>query len=174
VKLSEKAAFFIQKSFSFLRLDKLIMLLKDFLTKKKYYSIKLTKTRTNHFELKAKINGVKGSFILDTGASNTCVGFEKASYFKLNAQDSEIKAAGAGATEMLTKEAIDVQIKIGKWQYHNLHLVLLDLTHVNTALINHHAKPVDGIIGADILKKGKAIIDYNKKRLYLKKRVFLF
>lgn len=150
------------------------MSLKEFLSKKQYHSIKLRKTKTNHFELKAKINGVKGRFILDTGASNTCVDFDKASYFNLNATDSDTKAAGAGATEMLTKEAVDTQIKIGKWQYHNLHLVLLDLTHVNTALINHNAKTVDGIIGADVLKKGKAIIDYNKKRLYLKKRVFLF
>lgn len=150
------------------------MLLKDFLFKKKYISVKLKKTKTNHFELKAKINGVKGRFILDTGASNTCVDFEKALFFKLNAEDSDTKAAGAGAVEMNTKEALNVQIKIGKWAFHNLHLVLLDLSHVNTALTNHHAKPVDGIIGADVLKKGKAIIDYDKKRLYLKKRVFLF
>ena len=48
-------------------------------------------------------------------------------------------------------------------------LILFDLTHVNTALINHSSKPVDGIIGADILKRAKAIIDYDKKYLYLKK-----
>jgi len=29
-------------------------------------------------------------------------------------------------------------------------------------------KQVEGIIGADTLKKGKAIIDYEKNRLYLK------
>jgi hypothetical protein len=39
---------------------------------------------------------------------------------------------------------------------------------VNTALVSHDAKPVDGIIGADVLKKAKAIIDYEKKLLYLK------
>ena len=33
----------------------------------------------------------------------------------------------------------------------------------------HNATPVDGIIGADILKRAKAIIDYDKKYLYLKK-----
>ena len=33
---------------------------------------------------------------------------------------------------------------------------------------SHNADPVDGIIGADVLKKGKAIIDYEKKYLYLK------
>lgn len=150
------------------------MSLKDYLLKKDYHSIKLRKTKTNHFELKAKINGVKGCFILDTGASNTCVDFELSEHFKLNAEKSDTKAAGAGATEMLTKQAFDVKIEIGKWHYHNLHLVLLDLTHVNTALIDHLAEPIEGIIGADILKKGKAIIDYEKKYLYLKKKIFIF
>ncbi len=150
------------------------MPLKDYLTKRDYHSIKLKKTKTNHFELKAKINGVRGRFVLDTGASNTCVDFNLADHFKLSVEDSDTKAAGAGATEMLTKQAQDVKIKIGKWQYHNLHLVLLDLTHVNTALVDHFATPIEGIIGADILKHGKAIIDYDKKYLYLKKQIFLF
>ena len=150
------------------------MSLKKYLTKKKYHQIKLRKTLTNHFELKAKINGIKGLFILDTGASNTCISMELASHFKVKAEISETKAAGAGAVDMETQQAFDVKIKIGNWKYHNLHLVLLDLTHVNTALINHHAKPVDGIIGADILERSKAIIDYKKKCLYLKKGVFLY
>ena len=88
--------------------------------------------------------------------------------------DSDTKAAGAGATEMVTKQALEVKIQIGKWRYYNLHLVLLDLTHVNTALVDHLAKPIEGIIGADVLKRGKAIIDYNKKQLYLKKHIFLY
>ena len=29
-------------------------------------------------------------------------------------------------------------------------------------------KKVDGIIGADLLKKGKAVIDYHRNYLYLK------
>jgi hypothetical protein len=43
------------------------------------------------------------------------------------------------------------------------------MTHVNTALTQHYANEVHGIIGADILEKGKAIIDYNTLVLYLKK-----
>jgi predicted aspartyl protease len=150
------------------------MSLKKFLLKKKYYSIPLKKTKTNHFSLTAKINGVKGHFILDTGASNTCVGITLADKFKLTAEHSDTKATGAGATEMDTQQATETKIKIGKWEFHNLHLVLFDLSHVNTALVNHLVKPVDGIIGADILERGKAIIDYKKKRLYLKKKIFLY
>ncbi|HHB51891.1 MAG TPA: acid protease [Saprospiraceae bacterium] len=150
------------------------MTLKDFLVQKEYYSIPLKKTKTNHFALQAKINGVRGYFILDTGASNTCIGVDLADKFKLISEASDTKAAGAGATEMDTRQALDVKITIGKWKWYNLHLVLFDLSHVNTALLNHLVQPVDGIIGADILEKGKAIIDYKKKRLYLKKKIFLY
>ena len=48
------------------------------------------------------------------------------------------------------------------------HLVIFDLSHVNEALQQHKAKPVHGIIGADILLEGKAIIDYYNHCLYLK------
>ena len=142
--------------------------LKDFLLNKGYTKIKLTLTKTNHFEIKASINGVRGLFILDTGASSSCLGFEAIETFKLKAIDSEIKAAGAGATDMSTQIATKNKIKIGKWKKENVALILFNLVHVNTALTLHNAQPVDGIIGADILKKGKAIIDYDKKYLYLK------
>ncbi|MEL0455455.1 retropepsin-like aspartic protease [Flavobacteriaceae bacterium SZ-1-7] len=142
--------------------------LQKFLIEKGYTKIKLHLTKTNHFEIKASINGKKGLFILDTGASNSCVGFEGIETFQLNAEDSLIKAAGAGAVNMETKTSQKNKVKIGKWKSSKVVLVLFNLTHVNTALTEHKSKPVDGIIGADILKKGKAIIDYEKKYLYLK------
>ncbi|WP_053990853.1 TIGR02281 family clan AA aspartic protease [Mangrovimonas sp. TPBH4] len=142
--------------------------LQDFLLEKGYTKIKLHLTQTNHFEIKAAINGVKGLFILDTGASSTCVGFETVERFNLKVKDSEIKAAGAGATDMLTQISKKNKMKIGKWKKDKVPIILFNLTHVNTALVSHNSKPVDGIIGADVLKKGKAIIDYDKKYLYLK------
>jgi len=142
--------------------------LKDFLLDKGYTRIKLHLTKTNHFEIKVSLNGEKGLFILDTGASNSCVGFEAIENFKLKAKNSEIKAAGAGATDMTTQISKKNKLKIGKWKKDKVALILFNLTHVNTALISHNSQPVDGILGADILKKSKAIIDYDKKHLYLK------
>jgi predicted aspartyl protease len=142
--------------------------LETFLTEKNYTKVKLHLTKTNHFEIKATINGHKGLFILDTGASSSCLGFESIETFNLNVEDSDIMAAGAGSTNMQTKVSLKNKVKIGKWRSQTMALILFDLTHVNTALANHNAKPVDGIIGADILKKAKAIIDYEKKHLYLK------
>ncbi len=143
--------------------------LESILKKKKYIKIKLNKITTNHLELTAKINGVKGRFILDAGASNSCVVLNLIEYFKLDAEESETKAAGAGAIDMETQKSENNSLKIGSWKTVKCHLVLFNLSHVNTALVQHNAKEVHGIIGADILQKGKAFIDYSKNVLYLKK-----
>ena len=144
------------------------MTLQEFLIPQGYAKIKLKLTKTNHFEINASINGIKGKFILDTGASNSCIGFDSVESFNLNVEESKVKAAGAGAIDMYTQLSKKNVVKIGKWKKEKVAIVLFNLTHVNTALTNHNSNPVDGIIGADILKKGKAIIDYNKKYLYLK------
>ena len=143
-------------------------MLKDFLIEKGYSKIKLKLTKTNHFEIRATINGVKGRFILDTGASSSCVGFEAIERFKLKVIDSEIMAVGAGASNMQTKLSKSNTLKIGNWKKQRVALILFNLTHVNLGLLKHNADAVDGIIGADILKKAKGIIDYDKKYLYLK------
>ena len=77
--------------------------LKDYLSDCGYHRIKLKKTKTNHLELSVKINNVKGQFILDTGASNSCVGFDEVDTFQLDSEDSEHKASGAGTTEIETR-----------------------------------------------------------------------
>ena len=144
--------------------------LKKFLQKKNYIKVPLTLTATNHFKVTATLNKVTGSFILDTGASNTCVGFDKIDHFKLTTKDSEIKAAGAGAKNLKTLISTKNKMELLSWKMTKLKLVLFDLQHVNDALIAHNTLPVDGIIGADLLKASKAIIDYNKKCIYLKNK----
>jgi hypothetical protein len=45
---------------------------------------------------------------------------------------------------------------------------LIDLTPINTAFEAVNLAAVDGIIGADVLKNGSAVIDYDKNYLYMK------
>ncbi|MCA6421540.1 MAG: clan AA aspartic protease [Flavobacterium sp.] len=141
--------------------------LHDILKKSNYKKLNFKVSKTQHLLIKAKINGVTGNFILDTGASNSCVGFEGIDYFNLTAGKSKTKASGAGATGMKTQLAKNNSLKIGRWKTDEFHLVIFDMTHVNEALQQHKAKPVQGIIGADILLEGKAIIDYYNHCLYL-------
>jgi predicted aspartyl protease len=142
--------------------------LQDVLGKDQYKKINFKVSKTQHLLVKASINGVSGNFILDTGASNSCVGFESITLFGLKAGTSKTRAAGAGATGMYTQVAKNNTLSIGRWKTAGLHLVIFDLTHVNEALEQYKAKAVQGIIGADILLEGEAIIDYANRCLYLK------
>ncbi|MDP6922511.1 MAG: retropepsin-like aspartic protease [Lutibacter sp.] len=150
------------------------MNLSKILARKGYIRIPLTKINTKHFELKGRINGVKGRFILDTGASDSCVADHLADKFGLEAEASDTQAAGAGASGMETKVSHKNTLCLNVWELRNVQLVLLDLSHVNQALEAHKAQPVDGIIGADLLERGKALIDYKGRCVYLQKKVYKY
>jgi len=144
------------------------MSLKEFLEQKGYQRIALIATETGHYKFHLFLNEISGTFILDTGASNTCVDINAIDQFNLFAEDSDIKAAGAGAINMETQISSNNNIKINAWECDDIDIVLFDLSHVNEALINHKINAIDGIIGADLLNRGKAVIDYEYHCLYLK------
>jgi len=140
----------------------------SFLKSQGYTSINLKKTGTNHYQIKAVLNDIEGLFILDTGASNTCADLTQTEKFKLVSENSEIKASSATNLMQETKISKKNKLQVGKWNSKSCSVVLFDMNHINTALKERKIQKVDGIIGADTLKKGKAIIDYGKNRLYLK------
>lgn len=142
--------------------------LEDLLKKDGYTKISFRISKTQHLLIKAKINGIAGDFILDTGASNSCVNTAEASHFEIQASSSETKASGAGANDMPTQVSYANSLQMGRWKNLKFHLILLDLSHVNIALTEYKAKTVHGIIGADVLLQGEAIIDYKSRYLYLK------
>ena len=72
-----------------------------------------------------------------------------------------------GASAMETQVAIKNHLEIGSLSIRRIPLVLFNLTHVNEALQQFNLLPVHGVIGADLLLKKKAVIDYSKKKLYL-------
>jgi hypothetical protein len=61
-------------------------------------------------------------------------------------------------------------IKIGKFRG-KINLVSIDMNHINRVLNEKVTESVDGIIGADVLKKSKAVIDYESNKLYLKIKI---
>ena len=140
--------------------------LKSFLTNKKYKKIKFKILKTQHLLVKVKVNGLPGNFILDTGASNTCIGLESIEKYRLEATDYSSLAASASST-MQAKISKGNFLQIGSWKQLPSTFILFDLSHVNQTLSQQKIDPVDGIIGADVLLKGNAIIDYPNQYLYL-------
>ena len=140
--------------------------LNKFLKKSGYCSVKLIFLETKHYLIEAKVNGVSGKFILDTGASNSCICISLEDKFKLISKDSKEKASSATSQMTNIKISRSNAIQIGKWE-DKINLITFDMNHINNALSEKQIDPIDGIIGADILKKSKAIIDYKSNKLYL-------
>ena len=142
--------------------------LNAFLKQSEYSSVKLQRLKTNHIQIEAKINGVKGVFILDTGASNSCVDIKLGGFFKIQSSESSEKASSATSEISNTLISKNNNIKIGKWNNKKFQIVLFDMSYINKTLIEQGSENVSGIIGSDLLKKGKGIIDYSSNRLFLK------
>jgi len=143
--------------------------LRSLLESNGFYRIPLKKLKSGHYKFIAKINSVKGEFILDTGASTSCIGFLSVDLFLLKNETSKIKASGAGATNMKTEIAKNNTLSIQSWKTTNIDFVIFDLSHVNEALQQVQENPIHGIIGADFLKQTRAVIDYGRNCFYVKK-----
>ena len=139
----------------------------SFLKSVGYIFVKLKLLKTNHYLLKACVNGVEGKFILDSGASSSCMCLSLESKFKIDSKKNKIKASSATSNMEDTRLSKNNTIKIEKWRS-TINLVSIDMTHINRVLSEKETESVDGIIGADVLKKSKAVIDYESNKLYLK------
>ena len=132
-----------------------------------YISVKLKLLKTNHYLLKACINRVEGKFILDSGASSSCICLSLENKFKIDSKKKKIKASSATSNMEDTRLSKNNTIELRKWRS-KINLVSIDMTHINSVLNEKVTESVDGIIGADVLKKSKALIDYESNKLYLK------
>ena len=141
--------------------------LNKFLKSEGYSSIKLMFLETKHYLIEAKVNGIKGRFILDTGASNSCICTSLEDKFKVISKESKEKASSATSQMTHTKISKSNTIQIGKWE-DKINIITFDMNHINNSLSEKKIDPIDGIMGADILKKSKAILDYKSNKLYLK------
>ena len=141
--------------------------LNKFLKESRYISVKLNFLKTKHYSLEANINGINGKFILDTGASNSCICSSLENNFNIISKETINKASSATSEISNTKISKNNTIQIGKWE-NKTNLITFDMSHINHALSEKKIDSVSGIIGADILKKSKAILDCKSNKLYLK------
>jgi hypothetical protein len=141
--------------------------LNKFLKDTGYIRVKLDFLKTKHYSLEVKINGINGKFILDTGASNSCICTSLEKNFNIISKETIEKASSATSEISNTKISKNNTIQIGKWE-NKINLITFDMNYINNALNEKKISSVDGIIGADVLKKSKAILNYNSNKLYLK------
>lgn len=122
-----------------------------------------------HLLVNLRVNGKAARLLVDTGASKTVFDKERSSRFipAGGFEKHDKLSTGLGTSTMKSQLALIREISFGKAGIKNYKTVIIDLSHVNVAYGQLKQKPIDGVLGSDILKKFKAVIDYGKKKLVL-------
>ena len=107
------------------------------------------------------------TFLIDTGASNSCVDRRRADYFNLEAEGDNLPLQGAGQEKLYAQSSRKRSLYYSDQEICHLCFMLIDMDSINVALSEQEEGNIDGIIGADILHKKKAVIDYEQCCLYL-------
>jgi predicted aspartyl protease len=145
--------------------------LNAFLIKKGYHAIPFTQNAVGHLLVELIVNGEKGLFILDTGAGNTIVDTKHASRLQLALQtdSTSFDGAGAGGQGLAVIPTEGNKLEIGTYILPDFPLCVMSLfEHVIETLAKAGVhEELSGVLGVDILKPGKAVIDYSGMVLYL-------
>ena len=124
-------------------------------------------TGSNHIQIEGEVNNISGRFLVDTGASNSCINYFSASKFNVEFKKSNETAASATNEINETYYSKNNILKIGDFQKNDFDLVLFDMTFINNSLKEKGNSDVDGIIGGDILNELNVCINYKKKEISL-------
>ena len=133
-----------------------------------YIEVPFTLTRVNHIVTHAKVNGEDVVLIVDTGASRTCIAETCAERLGLSSGRVE-KVAVSFALPKKTKALSKLDsLDIGSLHLTNFEAWLVDFSYINMLVEMKGEEFCDGVLGADILKRTLAVIDYKCSKLYLK------
>jgi len=109
--------------------------------------------------------------VLDTGASKTA--FDRTMLFEANESmailASDRLSTGLGTNTMESFTATITDMHIGEQHIAEFEAAVLDLSTINNAYSQMGHPQILGVLGGDILMMHKAVIDYGKQVLKLKK-----
>lgn len=124
-------------------------------------------SKSGHLVTKARINGYEGRFIIDTGASASCVNQEMYKEFKLETEFMD-RTIGTASGSLRPRISHRNTLELGDWSDEDFTLLSMDMNYINKALKTEGMRSIQGLLGADFLITAKAVIDYKGKKMYLK------
>lgn len=119
-----------------------------------------------HFHLKAHIEGISITLLLDTGASHTVLDkdFYASTFPENQTQPATKEATGFGSDSIAIHQSVKHRLGFGKMIVKGKKVAVADLSHVNAAYKAIGVKPIQGVLGSDVLVKHKAIIELQKSK----------
>ena len=135
--------------------------------RRNFVLISLTREKSHHITVDARLAGRSARFIVDTGAGGTVVDSSRATEYNLKLRSHSKKGGGVGSGAMQLSSVVKHDLHLGTIDLSKTKLLTMDLSHVNAALKKAKVEPVVGVIGADILWRHDALIDYAKSLILL-------
>ena len=122
-----------------------------------------------HVMVKGLIHGKEASFLIDTGASRSVFDPKTISTFidDLVFEKKEGLTAGVGSSDLESSTFLIDSFALGELEISDYEAVALDLESVHEMYGKLGLPHIDGIIGGDLLKHHKAIINYKAMKMRL-------
>jgi hypothetical protein len=122
---------------------------------------------TGHHLVTTAVNGREGVFILDTGANLSVIDSDHARHFGIAAERGRAGGAtGIGGSNAARQVRIE-SLAFGRVKLRQKRMVVTDLGSIGDALAPLAGGAVHGLIGQDVLKEHRAVIDVERPLLYL-------
>ncbi|MEI6576215.1 MAG: retropepsin-like aspartic protease [Bacteroidota bacterium] len=140
--------------------------------------IRLLKVEEDGFHLMctATVHGHPINMLIDTGASRTVFDSnrlqELIQFDPKSIKQNEQLSTGIGTNTLESQVVTLTELNLGGAILKNYTAVMIDMAPVNETYMKIGLPAIEGVLGGDILVKGKAMIDYKKclLKLTLRKR----
>lgn len=122
-----------------------------------------------HIMVSGMIHGKEASFLIDTGASRSVFVPKTITTFieDIQFEKKEGMSAGVGSSDLESATFVIDRLGIGALEITDYEAVALDLENIHEMYGKLGLPHIDGIIGGDLLKRHKAVINYRSNKLRL-------
>lgn len=122
-----------------------------------------------HIMVKGMIHGKEASFLIDTGASRSVFDPKTITAFieDIQFEKKEGMSAGVGSSDLESATFVIDRLGIGALEITDYEGVALDLENIHEMYGKLGLPHIDGIIGGDLLRRHKAVINYRSRKLRL-------
>lgn len=122
-----------------------------------------------HCLASATVNGSEIMMVVDTGASLSCfdINFLQQIVGEDTIKSNESMTSGIGTNSMNSVITRIKELSIGSLTIQNYRAVGIDMTHIHHAYEQIGLAKIEGILGADILARHQAVINYRKRTITL-------
>lgn len=122
-----------------------------------------------HIMVEGTIHGKEACFLIDTGASRSVFDPQTIATFidDIQFEKKEGMTAGVGSSDLESATFIIDSLAIGGLEIVEYEAVALDLGNIHEMYGKLGLPRIDGILGGDLLKRYKAVINYRGKKLRL-------